>query len=345
MAPLGRAVAVRRGLGGLISIVVLVGVAALIMLTWSRLASRPRTNDGYLKADIVHLAPDVSGRITDLRVTNNQRLRRGQVLFVIDQEPYKYRVEQAAARLRSLQAQLAVDTSQVASQGSKANAADTSIRASQAQLALATATRHRLEPLGAQGFVSAEDVDRARTAERTAAVELQATRQQAQSAQEAVTSTKPLQEQVAEAQAELALAERDLRLTTVKSPCDGQITALDIAKGEYATVGRPVFTIIDTERWYAVADFRETDLGGMRVGQAARIYLVGFGNQELAGTVESLGGGVLPDEATVTGGLPRVPRTLSWVRIAQRFPVRITIHDPPPDLMRIGATAIVVVDK
>ncbi len=335
----------RRGLGGLISIVVFVGAAALIVLTWMQLDARPRTNDGYLQADIVHLAPDVSGRIVDLRVTDNQRVRRGQVLFVIDQEPYQFRVEMAAARLRSLQEQLAVDTGQVASQGSRANAADTSIRASQAQLALATATRRRLEPLGAQGFVSAEDVDKARTAERSAAVELESTRQQAQSARQAVTSTKPLEEQVAGAQAELALAQRDLRLTTVQAPCDGKITTLNIAEGEYATAGKPVFTIIDTERWYAIANFRETELGGMRVGQAAKIYLVGFGNQVLRGTVESLGGGVVPDEGTDYGGLPRVPRTLSWVRIAQRFPMRIIIHDPPPELVRIGATAIVVVER
>ena len=335
----------RRGLGGLISVVVLLGVVALVVLTWAQLDARPRTNDGFLEADIVHMASDVSGRIVDLRVKDNQYVRHGEVLFVIDPEPYQFRVDLAAARLRSLQAQLAVDANQVASQGSKANAAETSTRASQAQLALATVSRRRLEPLGAQGFVSAEDVDKARTAERTAAVELQATRQQAQSAKQAVTSTKPLQEQVAAAQAELALAQRDLRLTTVRAPCDGQITALNVAEGEYATVGMPVFTIIDTERWYAVANFRETDLGGMRVGQAARVYLVGFGNQMLSGTVDSLGGGVVPDEGTDSGGLPRVPRTLSWVRIAQRFPVRIVLRDAPPDLMRIGATAIVVVDR
>lgn len=335
----------RRGLGGLISIVVFAGVVVLIVLAWAQLDRRPRTNDGYLQADIVHLAPDVGGRIVELRVANNQRVKRGQVLFVVDPEPYRLRVSAQGARLRSLQAQLGIDTNQVASQGSKADAASTTIRSAQSQLSLATITRRRLEPLGAQGFVSAEDVDRARTAERTAAVQLEASQQQALSARQAVSSTKPLEEQIRSAEADLALAERDLRLTTVTAPCDGQVTSLDIAEGEYAAPGKPVFTIIDTERWFAIANFRETELGGMSVGQGATVYLVGFGNSVLHGTVESLGGGVVPDEGGDLGGLPRVPRTLSWVRIAQRFPVRIALPSPPPELMRIGATAVVVVDR
>ena len=335
----------RRGLGGLISIGVLIGAVALAVLVWARLDERPRTNDGYLQADVVHLAPDVTGRIVELHVADNQAVKRGALLFVIDPEPYRHRVAAAAARLRGLQAQLAVDVNQVASEGSKADAADTSIRSAQAQLALATTTRRRLEPLGAQGYVSAEDVDKARTQERVSAVSLESARQQAQSARQSVSSTKPLEEQVAASQAELAEAERDLRLTRVLAPCDGQVTGLDVAEGEYAVAGRAVFTLIDTERWWAVANFRETELGGMHAGQAATIYLVGFGNQVLHGTVESLGGGVTPEEGSSLGGLPRVPRSLSWVRIAQRFPIRIALHEPPPGLMRIGATAIVVVDR
>ena len=335
----------RRGLGGLISILVFIGVAVLIVLAWITLDARPRTNDGYLQADLVHMAPDVSGRIVDLRVTDNQRVRRGQVLFVVDPEPYRHRVEAQAARLRGLQAQLTTETSQVAAQGSKADAAGTTTRSAQAQLALATVTRRRLEPLGAQGFVTAESVDKARTAERTAAVELEASRQQAEAARLSISSTKPLEEQIVAAQADLAEAERNLRLTEVLAPCDGQVTALGISQGEYAATGRAVFTIINTERWYAIANFRETELGLMRLGQAADVYVAGFGNRLVQGTIESLGGGVAPDEGSDLGGLPRVPRTLSWVRIAQRFPVRILINDPPADLMRIGATAVVVMER
>ena len=335
----------RRGLGGLISIIVFLGVATLIVLTWTRLDSRPRTNDGYLQADIVHMAPDVSGRVTDLRVKDNQRIRRGEVLFVVDQEPDRDRVAEAAAHLRGLEAELAVQNGQVASQSSKADAASTSVRSARAQLALAATTRRRLEPLGAQGFVTAEQVDQSRTAERTAAVELEASEQQAVAARQGVTSTRPLEEQIRATQSQLALAERDLRLTTVLAPCDGQITSLEIAQGEFAATGKSLFTIINTEHWYAIGNFRETELAGMAPGKTSTIYLVGAGNLALHGVIDSLGGGVSPDEGSDLGGLPRVPRTLSWVRIAQRFPVRVEITDPPLDLMRIGATAIVIVDR
>ena len=335
----------RRGLGGLISVFVFIGLVALTILTWMRLDTRPRTDDGYLQADVVHMAPEVSGRVVDLRVRDNQRVRRGQVLFVIDEEPYRDRVVESAARLRGLEAELAVQTGQVASQGSKADAASTSVQAAQAQLALAVVTRRRLEPLGAQGFVPLQQVDQSRTAEQNAAVELKSARQQAVAARQAVTSTKPLEEEVVSARADLALAERNLRMATVVAPCDGQVTALDIAKGEFATTGKPLFTLIDTEEWYAIGNFRETEIGGMRPGQSVKIYLVGAGNLVLRGVVDSLGGGVAPDEGSDFGGLPRVPRTLSWVRIAQRFPIRVAIQDPPLDQMRIGATVIVVIDR
>jgi membrane fusion protein, multidrug efflux system len=335
----------RRGLGGLISLATFAAASVLAVLVWIALDARPRTNDGYLQADTVHMAPDVTGRIVSLPVRNNQVVRRGDLLFVVDPEPYQHRLDAAQAKLRGLQAELAIDTNTVASQGSKADAAATSIRAAQAQLTMAAATRRRLEPLGAQGFVTVEDVDKARTAERTAAADLESARQSAQSARQGISSTKPLEEQIAGAQAELAEAEREMRLTRVLSPCDGQVTALDVAEGEYATAGRPVFTLIDTEHWWAVANFRETDLGRMRPGQGATVYLVGFGNRVLRGTVESLGGGVAPDQGSDLGGLPRVPRSLNWVQIAQRFPVRVAIDHPPPGLMRIGATATVVVDR
>lgn len=335
----------RRALGILVSLAVLASVVVLAALAWVRLDLRPRTDDAYLQADLVHMAPDVGGRMTRLDIVENQRVHRGDQLFVIDQEPYRLRAEQARARLTGLEAQLATDVGQVASQGSRADAASTSVRAAQAQLALARTTQLRLEPLGAQGYVSMEQVDRARTATRTAAVELESSRQQAQGARQAVTSTRPLEEQIVGTRAELALAERDLRLTVVRAPCDGQVTALDVAAGEFVAVGRPVFTIIDTERWWAVGNFRETNLAGLRPGLTATVYLSGSANLALRGTVESLGGGVTPDEGATTGGLPRVPRSLNWVRIAQRFPVRILLADPPAELMRIGATVTVTVER
>ncbi len=335
----------RQFTGVLISVTAVAVLVLLAIVTNHRLNSRPRTDDAFLQADLVHLAADVSGRVVALDVRDNQAVRRGETLFVIDPDPYRLRVQQAAAQLSELEAELAVDRNQVASQGSKADAAATGVGSARAQLALATATRIRLEPLGARGFVPTEQVDQARTAQRTAQISLVEAEEQARQARQSVSSTAPLEAQIEGARASLSLAERDLRLTEVRAPCDGTVSGLDVAAGEYAAAGRPIFTIIDTERWYAVGNFRETDLAGMAVGQHAVVYVMSRPSQPVDGLVESLGRGVTSDEAEATGGLPRVPRSLNWVRIAQRFPVRIQLHDPPPALMRVAASAVVVIDR
>jgi membrane fusion protein, multidrug efflux system len=325
-------------------------VAALLLVLFGlaaarRLQVRPRTDDAYLQADLVHLAPSVSGRIVQLDVQDNELVHRGQVLFTIDQEPYRLRVEQAAANVRALQATIDVTASQVASQTSKAGVASTGVSSAEAQLALATSTLHRLEPLLARGFVTAEQVDQARTAAQTAQVSLDQAQQQAVEARQGISSVKPEEEALVASKAALGLAQRDLRLTIVRAPCDGRITALDTAAGEFATVGVPLFTIIDTEHWYAVGNFRETDLAGILPGQKALVYVMMAPDQPVSGTVESLGWGVEPDEGTTFGGLPNVPRSLNWVRIAQRFPVRILLQSPPMTLMRVGASASIVIDR
>jgi multidrug efflux system membrane fusion protein len=322
-------------------------VAAVIgaFLVAQRVEHRPRTDDAFIDADVVHMAPDVSGRVIALNVSNNQAVHAGDLLFRIDPEPYRLQVEQARAQLLGLRAQRNVTADQVASQNSKAEAANSSISSAQAQLSLASSTLARIEPLLARGFVTAEQVDQARTAQRTAQVALLQAHQQADEARQGISSTKPIEQQIAAAEAGLALAERNLRLTEVRSPCAGLITGLNVVAGEYGQAGRPLFTIIDTEQWYAVGNFRETDLAGLKPGQRARVYVLSEPAQPVEGILDSLAGGVTPDEGVVIEGLPRVPRSLNWVRIAQRFPVRIRLQAPPPDLMRLGASAVIVIDR
>src|SRR5271166_2575936 len=266
--------AVRKALGVLVSLLALAGLLVTGVLASRRIDQRPRTDDAYLQADLVHMAPDVSGRIVELDVRDNQPVHRDEVLFRIDPVPYRLRVEQAQAAVRSLEGKLSVTGDQVAAQTSNADAANRGISTAEAQLTLASSTLARLEPLLRPGYVTAEQVDQARTAKRTAEVALQQARLQAQSARQAISSTKPVAEELEAARATLAMAERDLRLTVVRSPCDGQITALDIAAGEFAVTGKPLFTIIDTEHWYAVGNFRETDLAGIKPGQSALVYVM-----------------------------------------------------------------------
>lgn len=334
-----------RAAGILFAVGTIVALVVLGLLAANRIEARPRTDDAYLQADLVHLAPDVSGRIVELDVRDNQRVRRGDVLFRIDPEPFQLTVDRQRAALHALEAELQVDTNQVSSQTSKAKAANAGILTAETQAGLADRTVARLDPLLARGYVPRQQVDQARSAQQSAHVGLVQAREQAAEATSAITSTRPLAERVQAARAELALAERDLRKSTVRAPCDGLVTALDIADGEYAVTGKPVFTLIDTERWWAIGNFRETDLAGLQPGQPARVWVMTAPGVPVHGAVESIGWGVSPDEGSTFGGLPHVPRSLDWVRIAQRFPVRVLLDHPPAGLMRLGATVVVLVDR
>src|SRR6516225_3456498 len=337
--------ALRKALGVLVSLVALAGVIATVILAARRIDLRPRTDDAYLQADPIHMAPDVSGRIVELDVRDNQAVRKGDVLFRIDPEPYQMHVDQARATVRGLEAKLALTADQVGAQTSKADAATSGIDTAEAQRALAASTLARVAPLLGRGFVTAQQVDQARTAQRTAQLGLQQARLQADEARQAITNTKPTEAELEGARATLALAERDLNKTVVRAPCDGRITALDIAAGEFAATGHPLFTIIDPEHWYAIGNFRETDLAGMEPGQRATVYVMAQPSRPVPGKIDSLGWGVASDVSATFGGLPHVERTLNWVRIAARFPVRILLDAPPDDLMRYGATAVIVIDK
>lgn len=337
--------ALRRLLGVLVSLVALAGVVIAGVLVTRRTNERPSTYDATIQAYIINMAPEVSGRIVELNVLDNQQVKEGQVLFRIDPKPYQLRLDQARAAVQGLEAELSVIKSEVASQTSGAAAAASGIGTAEAQLALATSTLDRIQPLLGRGFVTAQQVDQARTATETSRIALERARQLAVEARQAITSTKPTEAQLDGARATLALAERDLDKTTARSPSNGRITALKVAAGEFADAGHPLFTIINTEHWYAIGNFRETDLAGIKPGQRATVFVMAQPRLPLGGTVDSLGWGVASSGSATFGGLPHVESTLNWVRIAARFPVRVLLDDPPEDLMRLGASAVIQIQK
>src|SRR6516162_9919768 len=148
--------ALRRSLGVLVSLIALIGVVVTGALVTHRTEEPPSTYDASIQAYIVNMAPEVSGRIVELNVLDNQQVKEGQVLFQIDPKPYQLRVDQARAAVQGLEAKFAFTRSEVASQTSGAAAAASGIYAAEAQLALSTSTLDRLRPLLARGFVSAE---------------------------------------------------------------------------------------------------------------------------------------------------------------------------------------------
>jgi multidrug efflux system membrane fusion protein len=122
--------------------------------------------------------------------------------------------------------------------------------------------------------------------------------------------------------------------------------SLKTSTGQFASALKPVFTLIDTRHGYVVANFRETELKGVRTGTPATVYLMSDTGQRFQGEVDSISYGISPDEGglALPGGLPRIQRTLNWVHVAQRFPVKIRVDHPNPELFRVGTSAVAVLE-
>lgn len=332
--------------GRLLALIAVVAAVVLGYATLEALSRRPQTNAAHLFAYSAAMAPEVSGRIVKLHVASNQRVTKGQPLVEIDPQPFELRQRQAQAQVQALKAQIGLTSRQVTAQMTGADAAATQINHAKAQLALAQENLRRLEPLLTKGYVTQQQVDEARTNERNAAVALTVATQQATQAREAVGGTANIVAQLAGAEAAEAIAARDLGQAVLRAPFDGTVVGLQIAEGTYAVAGHPLFTLIKDQEWYAIADFRETELSSIAVGDRATVWLMADAARPIRGQVVSLNSGVQPQTGDGSGGpgLPVVGRTLNWVVVAQRFPVWIRLLDAPPQDMRIGATASVRVE-
>jgi multidrug efflux system membrane fusion protein len=219
---------------------------------------------------------------------------------------------------------------------------DEQTRAAETNLALANRTVERLRPLAGQGYVPQQQLDQAETSARDAAVQLQQARQQHSAAVVAVDTEEAAQAEIAARRAALDLARRHLADTTVIATHDGWIVGLKAATGEVVSPDQSLFTLVDADEWFAVANFRETDLKPVHVGDCATVYSMLDRRQPIAGVVQGIGWGVLDqDKVDVPRSVPYVERSLDWVRVSQRFPVRVRLRGAPTNLTRLGASAVV----
>jgi multidrug efflux system membrane fusion protein len=302
----------------------------------------PRTHDARLFAYSAAMASEISGRILRVYVSNDQAVAKGSPLILIDPAPYQMQLQQARAQVAALKAQIGLTGRQVQSQNSGALAADSQVQKATDQLKYAQDTRQRLEPLVSPGYVTQQQLDEARTNESSALAALNALIKDAKQAHQAVGDTLSLEAQLQGAEASEALAARNLELTTLRAPFDGVVVGLQIAEGTFALPGHPLFSLIKSDAWYAIADFRETELPRIAVGDAATVWTMADSARAMAGRVESLGSGVQSTDQDGPG-LPQVGRDLDWVVVAQRFPVWVRLDRPPPEAMHVGMTASVKV--
>lgn len=323
----------------------LIAAAALLVLGQLYYAHRhPSTDAAAIDAEVVHVAAEVGGRLVELHVQENAEVARNDVLFRVDPEPYVHAVTLAKAELVLAEAALATQQRVVTSQAASAAIAAEQARKAQASTALAQRTVARLRPLASAGYVPLQQLDQAQTTAHDAASTLDQARRQQQALQQAVDTTAAAQAAVDARRAGLALAERALHLTTVRAEHNGRVVGLTVTRGEVLAPSQPLFTLVTSEHWFANGNFRETELRNIHVGDCATVYSMIDRSIALQGEVVGIGAGVLDSEKLdVPRNLPYVERSLNWVRVSQRFPVRVALQDPPQALMRLGASALIEV--
>jgi len=187
-------------------------------------------------------------------------------------------------------------------------------------------------------------LDSANAAYKASTATLEQSHEQVQQAAHSVTTLEPLVAQRMGRRAAIDTAQYNFDNCNVYAPFDARVTNLTISEGAYAHEGQQVFTLIDTRVWWAVANFRETQLRHIHPGMTASVYVLSRPNIRFEGVVDSVGFGVTPDADIIgrlTQGLPDVQRTLNWVHLASRFPVRVRINANPNDLFRLGESAVV----
>lgn len=391
-----------RLLGAALSSGIVIGAVVLGLVVLSRANSNPRTDDAEILANFIGIAPQVEGPILHLNVRDNQFVKQGDLLYEIDDRPYRYALENAISEQAALEGQIsderrriaalvsAVSVSQANIQSADADVARSAAAVDQARADVTNAEQgvsrakaewsyannnlHRLEPLLVKQFVTVDQVDRARTSEiaedqslkqaksqlqlaqaglqsalaqqqRSRAVLLQS-RAQHEQAQNAVTTLEPLVNQRGAKASAVETARYNLNNCRIYAPFAARVTNLTISEGAYAHIGQQMFTLIDARTWWAVANFREGQLQHIAPGMRAEVYVMSKPDVHFTGVVDSVGFGVTPD-ADVVGRLgpvlPDVQRTLNWVHLATRYPVRVRVQNPPQDLFRVSESAVVVI--
>jgi len=276
----------------------------------------------------------------------------------------------AVAGVSKAESQLNASAAEITRRAMDQVVADGEVARLQAQFQRAEDHLQRLEPLLPQQFVTTDSVEQARTqrdAARAALDEAQARKRaavaalvttraqhgatesalhQARSersrAENAIGEIEGSNARIAAAAAAVHSAELDLTYCRVRAPFTGLVVNMNISNGAFARAGVEVFTLVDTRTWYVVANFRETQLRHIPAGAPVDVYLQSQPDKHFRGTVVGLGWAVLPENGTSVNGLPRVERSLNWIRLAARFPMRIEVENPD-DSFRIGASAVATV--
>ena len=321
--------------------VVLIVCIIAVLIFYYALLDRytPYTGDAYIQAYVVQVAPQVEGRVVDVFVGNNQFVEKGQKLFSLDPRPYEYQVEQQQAEL--VQAKQEVDQYE-----SDIVAAEQGVKQAQADLTYAQKLYDDLVPLAKKNYVARIQLDQAVEKLNSQKAVLNQSIADYERAKQALEYTVDGEYAlIRKMESELSYYRYQLEQTTVYASVDGFVTNLQLVGGSYIDVGDPVLTLVDDDNWWVVANFRENSIGRIREGQKAEVSISLYPGTVFKAEVESTDWGVSTGQGVPSGELPYVENPENWIRIAQRFPVRLRITNLNEEEypLRIGGSASVAV--
>ena len=294
----------------------------------------PGTDDAYLNAHVVRIAAQVGGPVSRVEVSDQQAVRAGDLLLEIDPEPFKIALQQANAQLSQTGSNVAAATAAVETARAQVN---------QAQAAYDEASKNarRILALVEAGSVSKADGDHAEAQRESAAATVAAALSELQQAIDQRGEIGAGNAQTRIALARVAQARLELSYTQLRASVDGIISNFSVRPGNTVAAGQPLFALVDTSEWWIDANFKETDLQRILPGQSADISVDLYPGTRLKGEVQSIS----PASGAAFSLLPPENATGNWVKVTQRFPVRIRVIDPDPALaLRVGASSSVTID-
>jgi len=317
-------------------LIVPLALGGAALLYWQSLAGKVSTDNAYIKQDLVSVSAEVGGPITQVLVKDGSQVVKGQLLFRIDPEPFRLQISEANAAIAAAQVN-------VIALGSASELTGTDIEAALSDVAFAEARFERVRALREKGFSTKADFEAAQqqVVQSHEAVRQAQDRQREARARLASGPAVPgVNPQVASAKARLANAQLSLRRTEVRAPAAGRIAQADrLQVGQQAVPNLPVLTLVRENSTYVEANFKETDLNEMAVGQRAEIRLDAYPGLVLKGRVASIGAGTGAEFSV----LPAQNATGNWVKVTQRVPVRIAIEGRSPRRLIAGLSTEVTV--
>jgi multidrug efflux system membrane fusion protein len=291
------------------------------------------TADAYVRSDLVAVAPQVTGRIVGVSVADNQTVAAEDLLATIDPVPFQLAADQHQAEVTEATAQIAADEDTIAS-------TQAALTAAMAAAAFARETHDRLAALATADDVSRADLQKAQDDTLQANAAVQAGQAAIERAQAIAKMHRAGQVRAAAA---LATAQWQLARTKLIAPASGTITNLTVRVGDTATQDVPLIGIVDARAWRIVANYKQNFIRGFNVGDTAWVWLDSEPWHLHRARVDGVARGISRDPSTGLL-LPYVAPTTDWIRLQRRFPVTLTLVDPPPDLkLYMGADARVLI--